>query len=411
MRLTGKATVAVGMRRVGKTTFLHQLRAERIGQGVPKECLPYVSFEDERLAGLDAVRLHLLLDEYYRQFPVSDSGEGCRFGRVTWHFDEIQVVPGWERFVRRVLDDSEIVVAGSSAALLSREVATSLRGRAWQAPLHPFSFAESLADRGRRAPESPELLSGRDRSRLERAFLDWLTEGGFPEAQGLDQTTRRQLLRDYVDVAVLRDVVEHHQVRNVTALRWMVRHLLGNAAGSFSVQKFHARLKSQGVPVAKDTLHELLACLEDCFLVRVLEVESASARRRMVNPRKAYPADTGLIPVFDRSGQANVGHALETAVLVDLERRRCEVAYVRTRQGHEVDFLARSPCGRTELIQVCADISDRATAAREFRALEGAAAEFPGARQLLLTLTRDGLPAEAPSGVEVRPAYEWMLSA
>lgn len=145
--------------------------------------------------------------------------------------------------------------------------------------------------------------------------------------------------------------------------------------------------------------------------MRVLEVESASARRRMVNPRKAYPADTGLIPVFDRSGRANVGHALETAVLVDLERRRCEVAYVRTPQGHEVDFLARSPCGRTELIQVCADMSDPATAAREFRALDGAAAEFPGARQLLLTLTRDGLPAEAPSGVEVHPAYEWMLSA
>lgn len=413
VRLAGKATVAVGMRRVGKTTFLHQLRAERIGQGVPKARLPYLSFEDERLAGLDAARLHLLLDEYYRQFPVSDDGEGRRsLDRVTWHFDEIQVVPGWERFVRRLLDagDAEVVVAGSSAALLSREVATSLRGRAWQVPLHPFSFAESLADRGRRAPESPELLSGRDRSRLERAFLDWLSEGGFPEAQGLDQGTRMQLLRDYVDVAVLRDVVERHRVRNVTALRWMVRHLLGNAAGSFSVQKFHARLKSQGIPVAKDTLHEFLACLEDCFLVRVVEVESASARRRMVNPRKAYPADTGLIPVFDRSGRANVGHALETAVLVELERQRCEVAYVRTRQGHEVDFLARTPCGRTELIQVCADMSDPATAARELRALDAAAAEFPGARRLLLTLARDGLPAEAPSGVEVRPAYEWMLS-
>lgn len=404
LRMPGKATAVVGMRRSGKTTFLHQLRAERIAEGVPRERLPYVSFEDERLAGLDAGSLHFLLDEYYRQFPVTDA-------LTTWHFDEIQVVPGWERFVRRILDagDAEVVVTGSSADLLSREVATALRGRAWTVPLYPFSFAEALAHRGSRVPDPTEPRTGRERALLERAFLDWLEEGGFPEAQGLDAATRHQLLRDYVDVAALRDVVERHQVRNVAALRWMVRHLLGNAGGAFSVQKFFAALKSQGVAVAKGTLHELLACLEDCFLVRVVEIESASARKRMVNPRRAYPVDTGLIRVFDRTGRANAGHALESAVLVELERRRCQVSYVRTRQGYEVDFLARAPTGRATLIQVCADASDPTTAAREFRALDSAGVEFPQARRLLLVLTRDGFPAEAPAEVAVRPAYEWML--
>ena len=422
LRMPGKATAVVGMRRSGKTTFLHQLRAERIAEGVPREHLPYISFEDERLAGLNAGNLHFLLDEYYRQFPVTggSAASGSAAGGTaaagnraltTWHFDEIQVVPGWERFVRRILDagDAEVVVTGSSADLLSREVATALRGRAWTVPLYPFSFAESLAHRGSRVPEPTEPRTGRERALLERAFLDWLEEGGFPEAQGLDAATRHQLLRDYVDVAVLRDVVERHQVRNVAALRWMVRHLLGNAGGAFSVQKFFAALKSQGVAVAKGTLHELLACLEDCFLVRVVEIESASARKRMVNPRRAYPVDTGLIQVFDRTGRANAGHALESAVLVELERRRCEVSYVRTRQGYEVDFLARAPTGRATLIQVCADASDPATAARELRALDSASVEFPQARRLLLVLTRDGFPAEAPPEVIVRPAYEWML--
>lgn len=427
LRMPGKATAVVGMRRSGKTTFLHQLRAERIAEGVPRERLPYISFEDERLAGLDAGSLHFLLDEYYRQFPVtggsvaggsvpggpaaSGTAAGCNRALTTWHFDEIQVVPGWERFVRRILDagDAEVVVTGSSADLLSREVATALRGRAWMVPLYPFSFAESLAHQGSPVPESTEPRTGHERALLEHAFLDWLEEGGFPEAQGLDAATRHQLLRDYVDVAVLRDVVERHRVRNVAALRWMVRHLLGNAGGAFSVQKFFAALKSQGVAVAKGTLHELLACLEDCFLVRVVEIESASARKRMVNPRRAYPVDTGLIRVFDRTGRANAGHALESAVLVELERRRCEVSYVRTRQGYEVDFLARAPTGRATLIQVCADASDPATAAREFRALQSAGVEFPQARRLLLVLTRDGFPAEAPTEVVVQPAYEWML--
>ena len=84
-----------------------------------------------------------------------------------------------------------------------------------------------------------------------------------PEAQGLDGPSRHQLLRDYVDVAILRDVVERHRVSNVTGLRWLARHLLGNADGSFSVEKFHARLKSQGIAVARDTVHQLLGHLDD----------------------------------------------------------------------------------------------------------------------------------------------------
>ena len=110
-----------------------------------------------------------------------------------------------------------------------------------------------------------------------------------------------------------------------------------------------AALKSQGIAISRDTVHQFLAYLEDCFLVRIVWMESSSERQRMVNPRKAYPVDAGLIPVFDRTGRANIGHALETAVLIELERRRCEVAYVRTHDGYEVDFLAREADGRREL--------------------------------------------------------------
>lgn len=405
--LPGKATAVVGMRRAGKTTFLHQLRQERLAQGLAREHLPYLNFEDERLAGLEATQLGFLLDEFARRFP--DAPER---GKVVWCFDEIQVVPGWERFVRRLLDTgtSEVVVTGSSAALLSREIATALRGRAWEVPLYPFSFAETLRHHRQKIPADPAFLTGAERARIERAFLDWLTIGGFPEAQGLDEATRRRLLQGYVDVAMLRDVVERHGVSNVTGLRWLVRHLLGNAAGTFTVEKFYAALKSQGIAISKDTVHQLLAHLEDCFLVRTVWMESASERQRMVNPRKTYPIDPGLIPIFDRSGRGNQGHALETAVLIELERRRYSVTYVRTPAGHEVDFLARDPNGNEELIQVCTDASDPGTAERELRALAEAGKVYPQARKHLLTLTRDGAPAEVPPEVTVQPAYAWMLA-
>ena len=415
VRLPGKATAVIGMRRAGKTTFVQQLREERRSQGVPLQRLPFVSFEDERLAGVEAAHLHALVNEYHRL--QADSGDAP----VLWCFDEMQVVPGWERFVRRLLDapGNEVMVTGSSAALLSQEIATALRGRAWQVLMYPFSFEEALRHQGMTCRRIGNVGTSREHGRLERAFLDWLTVGGFPEvqasspqrqgAEGMDVATRQRLLRDYVDVGMLRDVVERHNVRNVVALRWLVQHFLANAGGLFSVEKFHATLKSQGVAVAKDTVHQLVAHLTDCFLVRCVWMESNSERQRWVNPRKAYPVDTGFISVFDRSGRGNVGHALETAVLIELERRGCEVTYLRTSEGYEVNFVARSPSGTVELIQACANLADPATAQREFRALEAAAKRFPQAQRRVLALTRDDLPPAAPTGIDVQTAWQWML--
>ncbi len=230
-----------------------------------------------------------------------------------------------------------------------------------------------------------------------------------PRSRSLDVASRRQLLLDYVDVAMLRDVVERHRVSNVTGLRWMTRQLLGDAGALFSVEKFHRALRSQGIAIARDTVHQLLGYLEDCFLVRVVPMESNSERQRMVNPRKAYPVDAGLIPLFDRTGRANLGHALETAVLVELERRGFEVTYVRTPAGYEVDFLVRSPEGDRELIQVCADLADPVTARRELRALVAAGEQFADAGQRLLTMDAGGVSLPIPEGVVVQTAYEWML--
>lgn len=404
---SGKATAVIGIRRSGKTTYLHQMRKQRLAEGVPARRLPYFNLEDERLFGMKADHLSFLVEEYGRQTADLSETEPTH-----WYFDEIQVVPGWERFVRRLLDSGRVRVAvtGSSAALLSKEIATALRGRAWEVPIFPFSFEETIRFRKFPVPEGLGSWAGPERLAIERAFLDWLMAGGFPEAQGLPAASRQQLLRDYVDVAILRDVVERYNVTNIAGLRGLVRHLLANAAGLFSVEKFYAALKSQGLAISKDTVHQLLAHLEDCFLVRLVWMEAHSERQRMVNPRKAYPIDPGLIPVYDRSGKANLGHALETAVLIELERRRSSVTYVKTSDGREVDFLSRSPDGRQDLIQVCADASDPATAARELKALAEAALLFPEAGQHLLTLTRDGLPPQTPAGIQARPVYEWMIS-
>lgn len=404
--VAGKALAVIGMRRSGKTTFLWQCLAERLQQGVPREALLYLNFEDERLADLQATDLHWIVEDYYRLAPHLRDQQ-----QVTFFFDEIQVVAGWETFARRIIDTEQVALflTGSSARLLSREVATNMRGRAMEVLIHPFSFREMLrhinAEPSGDCATWPKAL----RTALDSRLREYLAVGGFPEAQGVPLRDRRDLLRTYVDVAILRDVIERHNISNPLPLRWLQRHLLANPAAPFSIQKFYDALRSQGIAVGKDTLHTFLDYLEDTFLVRIVAQHSVSERRRVASPRKAYPVDPGLIPVYELAGRSNLGHALETAVLIELERRGCEIFYVRTPDGFEVDFLVQTPEGEWLLLQVCADLSNPATFEREVRALVAAQAEYPHATPLLLTL--DAIPPQSslPVPLQWQSAVAWLL--
>ena len=403
--VAGKALAVIGMRRAGKTSFLWQLLADRHAQGTAREGLLYFSFEDERLAGMRTADLDLLVEEYFSLHPQWRDGQRC-----TFFLDEIQLVSGWELFVRRLLDTEniELFVSGSSAKLLSREVATSMRGRALEAVVTPFSFREALRHAGREPSRSANRLTKAEHSQLTHDLAEYLRVGGFPEIQGMDTRTRHELLRNYVDVVLLRDVMERHNLSQPQILRWLVQQLLGNAAGAFSIHKFFSDLRSRGTAVGKDTLHQMLAHLEDAFLLSTVGLATDSARRRQVNPRKVYPVDTGLMALFDPSGKPNVGHALETAVLHELHRRGAAVDYVLTPGGFEVDFCARWPEGQVWLVQVCADLSDASTLARELRALEDARASWPEARMMLVALYTPAV-ANLPPGIELHRATTWLL--
>ncbi len=404
-RIAGKAHAVIGMRRAGKTSFLRQLLAQRRATVPPHQAI-YLSFDDDRLAEVGGEQLSLLLEEYYRRFPDLRGRT-----KVSWLLDEIQMVSGWERFVRRVLDTEkmEIIVSGSSARMLSREVHTSLRGRAMETIIRPFSFREFLRHRGQEPTRPVREFTSADRSRLEKRFLEFLLEGGFPEAQGLDLMLRVELLQGYVDTVLFRDIVERHGVTQVAALRWITRQCLRNPAASFSVHRLHQDLKAQGHGVAKDAVHAMVGHLADAFLITTVPVSTESERRRNSNPRKVYPIDPGMIGAFDRTGRANLGHALETVVLHELERRKAEVGYVKTEGGLEVDFHARFPGGGEELIQVCADLGVPDVQDRELRSLAAAAKEHPRARRRVLVLLREQVPVRVDASVVVEPVYQWLL--
>jgi predicted AAA+ superfamily ATPase len=393
------------VRRGGKTSFLAQCRADRLAQGRPREGQLLVTIEDERLSGISLPELRWLIEEHRRRFPA------LRASGTTLYLDEVQLVAGWEGLVRRLIDSGgiEVFVSGSSAKLLSREVATSLRGRAMEVLVHPFSFREALRHAGAEPESPPSRLGPEERAALDHRLRQYLVEGGFPEAQGAEPRDRAALLTSYVDVVVLRDVIERHQVSNPLALRWIERQLLANPGGAFSVKKHYDTLRSQGVSVGKDTLHEYLAHLEDAFLVRTVAMHSGSERQRMVNPRKAYPVDPALTALFERSGRVHQGRALETVVFLELERRGYETSYVKTAEGFEVDFLSFRAGEATLLVQVSLESEGDETWERELRALQAAAAAHPDARSLLLTLDAQPPARPLPRGITWMSAAAWLF--
>jgi predicted AAA+ superfamily ATPase len=402
--LPGKADALVGMRRVGKTWRMYQHMGELIDRGVPRHRLLYVNLEDERLS-VQASELSTLTDAWYARYPEL-------IGQEHWlYLDEVQNVPGWERFIRRLLDQGNVhvLVTGSSSKMLSAEIGTSLRGRALTTELLPFSFAEALAHAGLSAP-SRWPVGPAERARLMHAFEVYLETGGFPEAQTSEPALRRRILQEYIDVAVLRDVIERHRVPQVSALRWLVRRLLANPAGRFTANRLHRDLRSQGHAIGKDTVHELLAHLEDAHLVYTLPLWTASDARRHSNPRKAYPVDPALARTAAFAKPEDVGHRLEDLVYLELRRRGlAELGYLETEDRFEVDFCARDVEGEVHLVQVCASLTDPATRARELRALDAAMAELRLSTATLVTLYEEETVPVGGGQVRVVPAWRWLL--
>jgi len=253
----------------------------------------------------------------------------------------------------------DFVVAGSSARLLSREIHSSLLGGAVATAVSPFGFREYLRHRGEEPGSSARRFTAAERSAAEKRLREFLVVvGGFPEAQGFDDTTRIALLQGYVDTFLFRGVVEWYGVTQVAALRWITRHALRSLCSSFSVDRLYNDLRSLGHAIGKATVHDLPGHLIDAFLLAAVPVATDSERRRHTNPRKLYAVDPGLIQAFDSGGRSNTGHALELVVFYELQRRGADVAYVKTRGDLGVDFLARYPGGREELIQFCVDPSE-----------------------------------------------------
>lgn len=400
--IPGKVDAVIGMRRSGKTYFLYQAMHKLLDARFPKEGILYINFDDERLAPLKLEHLHLITDIYYRLYPERKKTK-CYF-----FFDEIQNVAGWERYVRRLVDTEnvQIAITGSSAKLLSKEIATSLRGRSIPTEIFPYSFLETLQY------ENPKITLSKSIGAETRAWISnrirqFLLQGGFPEIQTVEEPFRTRILQEYVSVVILRDIIERYQVSNVQALHTMVRHLLSIPACLFTVNKFYNALRTQGVSCTKNDLYLYLEYLHDAYLIFPVPIHSRSERVRRANPHKIYTIDTGMNNAFALQGQSDWGRILENFVFLALRRQGLHIEYYRTKANTEVDFITSSTNGERNLYQVALNISDPPTRLREVQALEIAMQECNLKLGKIITLDHKEIIQTPKGRIEVQPVWEW----
>lgn len=373
------AKVAIGMRRSGKTYFLFQIIHDLIEEKIPLETILYLNFEDDRLLPLDHKKMGELIDAWYTLYPHLHQKKCYLF------LDEVQNVDGWPIVIRRLLDTKNIqlYLTGSSAKLLSKEIASSLRGRSIALEIFPFSYTEFINHHQLEIPKSPFGKQTLDHQRKQ--VLEYFQIGGFPAVQSMDRTARLEVLQNYVETVVFRDIVERYKITNILLLKYLIRFLLKNVGAPFTVYKFFNDIKSQGYRVSKDTLYTYMGYLEDAFLIFTVPLFTELLRRLQTTPKKVYAVDNGLLNANTFNVSTNNGKLFENQVYLDLRRQGKKIYYYRTAEGYEVDFVTQDAEGRCELIQVVWEAEEVDTIRREELALEQAKKELglPGS---LITL-------------------------
>lgn len=392
---TGKIVSLIGARRIGKTSYFFQM-VGKLEAGVGRERILYVNFEDERILPLDVKDLNLIFDAYYELYPENVDRELYLF------FDEVQNVPGWEVFVRRLYDrgDLKIFLTGSSSKMLSKELATSLRGRTLAFYLYPLDFREYLAFR--EVEPVKDFEYSKQRFELKKLFEEYLYEGGFPEVVLEAPELRKKILQDYFEMMIYRDLAERFSIRNTTLLKALTKYLVTNIGNPFSVTSYYKAIKQQQ-EVSKGTLLEYLSHLEDIFLIYFLPLFSYSLKAQAINPKKVYCIDNGLRNAVSFTFSKDEGRLAENLVFLELMRREKEIYYWKN--GGEVDFVVKEDNSLTAInVTYSTSIAEREVSALKKFSEEK---EFVPCIKELILLTKDTEKTE--NGIRYIPLWKWML--
>ena len=401
--VTGKATVCIGVRRSGKSTFMRQIIARLISQGTSATNIVMINFFDDRLHFLKEYGLGLVTEAYYQLYPEKKNRE-----TVYFFFDEIQAIPRWELFVERLMrtEMCQVYITGSSAQMLSRDIATPMRGRSVSWEMFPFSFQEFLDARG---IEVKYHLTSRNRLRIQNCFEDYWRNGGFPELMDASDALRVKIHQEYFQSILYRDLVERHDIAHPNALRDLALHLIDNAGSLYSINRVYGLLKSLDHKLQKSAVAQYIEWMEDSYFLFSVRLYDASFSRSKANPKKIYCIDHAMVTSISSGILVNSGHLLENLIFSALRRTTADIFYYRTATGKEVDFLTLIGRKEKRLVQVCDTMIDEKTRKRELSALLEAMAEQDITESIVVTRNQSETIEAEGRIIQLVPVWKFLL--
>ncbi|MGQ9782195.1 MAG: ATP-binding protein [Nitrososphaeria archaeon] len=380
--------VVLGIRRCGKSIFSWLI--------LKNGMFGYINFDDERLYGIKADNLDLVLQSFYELY-----------GNTNYIIlDEPQNVTGWELFVNRLRRTKKVIVTGSNSKLLSGELATHLTGRYVSFTLMPFSFREYLKYKKLNV-SNEDFYSTQKLAELKRSLGEYMKIGGLPEAYLFG---REILVRIYSDI-IEKDVLKRTKIKMKETFRNFTKYLISNAASEFTVRKLSNVFEIKDV----HTVRNWLSALENAYLFFVLERYSPKLKQQVIAPKKIYCTDNGLVNTMSFKTDGNYSSLMENLVATELLRRKnywqseLELYYWKDHQQNEVDFVLKEGAAIKQLIQVTYASSKNEIKNREIRSLTKASNELKCKNLLVITSDYEDKLSFDDKIIKFTPLWKWLL--
>jgi predicted AAA+ superfamily ATPase len=378
---TELVVVITGIRRSGKSTLLRQFAAK-------DKNFCYLNFDDERLIGFDVSDFAILMLLWQKQGNFK-----------TIYLDEVQNVPQWERFVRRVHDEGyKVFVTGSNSKLLSSELGTHLTGRYRQIELFPFSFREYLQ---LCKVSTKNIATTTKQAKILHAFDAYLLHGGFPY---YCKTKERSFLTMLYDNILYKDVLFRFAIREKRAFRELANYAMTNITKEFSYESLAKNLQLKSSTTVKDYLSNM----EEAYMLCMLSKYDFSLKKQHVSNKKLYAIDNGLRNIVAFSFSGDSGRLLENAVFIELKRRNNGNELYFHRDKRECDFIVRSGASIVQVVQVCEQLTPE-NRQREVDGLLEALERYKLPRGAIITKDTELTEKHGKKHVDVVPAWKWFL--
>lgn len=398
-----KIITVPGVRRCGKSTMMEIAINDLVREGVPKENILWIGFDDERLVNMPSDELNDVIIAYMEMFPDIPIKDVYMF------FDEIQLIKDWEYFVLRIYKSycKNIYICGSNATMLSSELGSALRGYPLEYETYPLSFNEFCRFKG----IVTDSFMEQDKARLKNAFETYNQESAFPEiVLTPSRSEQLKLLHGYFDTMILRDLAEHYRITNTGVIRYFIKRIMANLSKPTSINAIYNDIRSQGLKVSKDDLYLWADYACNIFLFMRIPKYDRSLVKERKSLDKFYCIDNGLRNAVLMPQSNDKGKNLENTVFMHLNRHKLQSDRISYFQGNaECDFVLRREENVVLLIQVSWSIADDETREREIKGLLEASS-VTGCDNLLIITDdeKDSLNIEGKR-VDVIPAWEWLL--